>query len=118
MLYQAACRKSLAQKRLAIRRGDRAAEGAALEMLCGGNSTMGSNPILSASVEPRFVTIDPSMVCESRFSFCHPVVPFLSRFLANLSVAVASTAETLYVVRTVDAVGTADIVGSANVARM
>src|SRR5262245_58314455 len=35
------------------RRGDRAADCAALEMLCGGNSTGGSNPPLSAGFGRR-----------------------------------------------------------------
>ena len=37
----------------AVRRGDRVAEGAALEMLCAGNCTAGSNPALSATASRR-----------------------------------------------------------------
>src|SRR5262245_14121189 len=47
VLNQAAMRWSFL-----TRRGDRAAEGAALEMLCGGNLTAGSNPALSAFNHP------------------------------------------------------------------
>src|SRR4051794_22969703 len=56
-LYNTGC-KSLDSGELSIRRGDRAAEGAALEMLCGGNSTKGSNPFLSAAkISPRTLLI-------------------------------------------------------------
>src|ERR1022692_257523 len=36
-------------------------------------------PALSAAKEPRFATPSKSGGCESRFSFCPPVFPFLSR---------------------------------------
>ena len=39
--------------RVSIRRGDRVAEGARLEIVCRGNSTVGSNPTLSAISLPR-----------------------------------------------------------------
>jgi hypothetical protein len=54
MFFQEFAGNLLVKQRLArwevrqIRRGDRAAEGAALEMLCGGDLTAGSNPALSA----------------------------------------------------------------------
>jgi hypothetical protein len=39
-----------------MRRGVRVAEGARLESVCGGNSTAGSNPALSASFKVIFLS--------------------------------------------------------------
>ena len=55
------------------RRGDRAAEGAALEMLCGGNSTAGSNPALSAFFCSTSVTTDLTGTCGWWIRLSHRV---------------------------------------------
>ncbi len=53
------------------RRGDRAAEGAALEMLCGRKFTAGSNPALSVMLSAESC-INPYGVASlaTPFSFC------------------------------------------------
>lgn len=58
-VYQKRRRKRLSNNDLHSRRGDRAAEGAALEMLCGRKFTAGSNPALSV-FNPAIVIVRPS----------------------------------------------------------